>query len=195
MTQGKAKILEAARIVIVKQGIQGATIRAIAEEAGVSTGAIYHYYTSKEAILYDVMDEGLSEIKRIASMQHKPGDKKEIITQEIYDGMQDRFAKDSENRLQFYLAHEAMLGNEDLKAKFKDKYQGWVDMIDEIFAQAYGTDKSPLSKAVAAWTMAAIDGMTMQILLDTETADLDDINIVLDFLLKRGFPEALKLSR
>lgn len=46
MNEGKQKILEAARATIVEHGIQGTTLRGIAKRAGLSTGAIYHYYSS-----------------------------------------------------------------------------------------------------------------------------------------------------
>lgn len=191
--EGKTKILEAARTIISEQGIQGATIRSIAEQAGVSTGAIYHYYSSKEAILYDVMDDGLSEIKRISTISIADQKKFKEIIQEIFDGMQEHFKKDAESRLQFYLAHEAILGNEELQHKFKDKYEDWINRVEAIFVQAYQAKPGPLTKAVAAWTMAGIDGIVLQILLRTETVNLKHINYVLDFLLNEGFPHFLKV--
>src|SRR5699024_6436177 len=193
INDGKLKIIEAARTIISEHGSQGATIRSIAKEAGVSTGAIYHYYDSKEAILYDVMDGGLSEIKRIAMTIHTDKIKLEQIIQEIFDGMQERFKKMSENRLQFYLAHEAMLGNEDLQQKFKEKYNDWINRLEEIFVQAYQTSPGPATRAVAAWTMAGIDGMIIQILLQTDTIDQSHINQVLEFLLNDGFPHFFKV--
>ncbi|MDQ0155473.1 TetR/AcrR family transcriptional regulator [Robertmurraya andreesenii] len=192
-SDGKMKILEAARAIIIEHGIQGATIRGIAQQAGVSTGAIYHYYDSKEAILYDVMDEGLSEIKRIATISLEDKKRFQEIIQEIFDGMQERFKKDAENRLQFYLAHEAMLGNEELKHKFKEKYQDWINRLEAIFVQAYDAKSGPLTRAVATWTMAAIDGMVLQILLHTDTVELKHINQVLEFLLSEGFSHFFKV--
>src|SRR5699024_9055096 len=97
---GKIKIIDAARTIISEHRIQGATIRGIAEEAGVSTGAIYHYYSSKEAILYDVMDDGLSEMKRISTGTTEHRKRLQVIIQEIFDSMQERFQKDAESRLQ-----------------------------------------------------------------------------------------------
>jgi|SRR5690625_1115620 len=191
--EGKIKILKAARTIISEHGIQGATIRGIAEKANVSTGAIYHYYDSKEAILYDVMDEGLNEIKRIANLSAEDKRNFQEIIQEIFEGMQERFKKEAENRLQFYLAHEAMLGNEELKQKFKKKYDDWINRLEDIFVQAYNTKHGPLSRAVATWTLAGIDGMVFQLLLHTQTVDLTHINQVLDFLLHEGFPHFINV--
>ena len=192
---GKIKIIEAARTIMSEQGIKGATIREIAKKAGVSTGAIYHYYDSKEAVLYDVMDEGLGEIKRIATVSLQDQKKFQEIIQEIFNGMQERFKKDEENRLQFYLAHEAILGNEELKHKFKEKYEDWINRVEDIFVQAYHTQHGPLTKAAATWTMAAIDGMVLQILLQTNTVEITHINQVLEFLLSEGFSHFFKIIK
>ncbi len=193
MNEGKQKILEAARATIVEHGIQGTTLRGIAKRAGLSTGAIYHYYSSKEAILYDVMDEGLGEICRIATVSLE--DQKEVkeIIQEIFAGMQDRLKKDAENRLQFYLAHEAMLGNEELQLKFKQKYEDWISRVEAIFVRAYGVEHGPSTRAVAAWTMAAIDGMVLQTLLQTNVVAVEHTDRVLEYLLQDGFAHFFKI--
>lgn len=193
MNEGKQKILEAARATIVEHGIQGTTLRGIAKRAGLSTGAIYHYYSSKEAILYDVMDEGLGEIRRIATVSLE--DQKEVkeIIQEIFAGMQDRLKKDAENRLQFYLAHEAMLGNEELQLKFKQKYEDWISRVEAIFVRAYGVEHGPSTRAVAVWTMAAIDGMVLQTLLQTNVVAVEHTDRVLEYLLQDGFAHFFKI--
>lgn len=193
MNEGKQKILEAARATIIEHGIQGTTLRGIAKRAGLSTGAIYHYYSSKEAILYDVMDEGLGEIRRIANVSMEDQKEAHEIIQEIFDGMQDRLKKDAESRLQFYLAHEAMLGNEELKNKFKLKYEDWINRVEAIFVRAYGVEQGPSTRAVATWTMAAIDGMVFQTLLNVQVVEAEHINRVLKYLLQDGFTHFFKL--
>jgi AcrR family transcriptional regulator len=49
-------ILDAAIAVFASHGYRGATIRNIAEEAGVSDGTIYNVFENKEAILFAVLD-------------------------------------------------------------------------------------------------------------------------------------------
>jgi AcrR family transcriptional regulator len=49
-------ILDAAIAVFERYGYHGATIRNIAEEAGVSDGTIYNVFENKEAILFAVLD-------------------------------------------------------------------------------------------------------------------------------------------
>ena len=46
----RALVLDAARAVFEKLGIEGASIREIARAAGYTPGAIYFYFDSKESI-------------------------------------------------------------------------------------------------------------------------------------------------
>ncbi len=47
----RAEVLDATWRVISKRGLEAATVREIAKEAGVSNGALAHYFTSKDDIL------------------------------------------------------------------------------------------------------------------------------------------------
>jgi AcrR family transcriptional regulator len=53
--RSREEIVEAARRVIKKNGIAGATLDAVAIEVGLTKAALYYYYPSKEALFFDVM--------------------------------------------------------------------------------------------------------------------------------------------
>lgn len=55
-------IVDAARRVFAKAGLEGASIRAIAEMAGCTTGAIYPHFRSKEELFAAVLGESLSTL-------------------------------------------------------------------------------------------------------------------------------------
>ncbi len=63
LTQGeksgrsRAVILEAALQLFSKQGYRGTSIREIAEEAGLSTGNVYHHFPDKEALFRTLLDQ------------------------------------------------------------------------------------------------------------------------------------------
>src|SRR5215467_4729945 len=68
------KILEAALTLFRQEGFDSATMRGIAEKAGVATGAAYYYYPSKEAIVMDFYGRSWAEMQpRIAEVAEKPG--------------------------------------------------------------------------------------------------------------------------
>lgn len=189
--EGKEKIIEAARVVISRSGINGATIRAIAEEAGVSTGAIYHYYSSKEEVLYDVMDRSLSMSSRISNKLKGNKINKEEVIEEIYENIIERFKKNDDNSIQFYLAKEAMLGDEKLKEKFKIKYDQWISETEELIINLYGNYPNKYRRAIASLLIGAIDGVVMQLLLNTNTVNIEDVGKVYYELLKEGLPKIL----
>ena len=54
-TNGRAEILRAARITFARHGFDGASIRDIAQEAGLSLSALYYYFPSKQDALYELI--------------------------------------------------------------------------------------------------------------------------------------------
>jgi AcrR family transcriptional regulator len=59
----KRKILESALDLFRKQGFEAATMRDVAREAGVATGAAYYYYESKDAIVMDFYRRSSEEMQ------------------------------------------------------------------------------------------------------------------------------------
>lgn len=57
------KLLRAAVRLFAKQGYAATSIRALASEAGVSLGLLYHYFPSKEAVLEALMADGLADVQ------------------------------------------------------------------------------------------------------------------------------------
>ncbi|PAY22038.1 TetR family transcriptional regulator [Dietzia natronolimnaea] len=54
--------LRAALVVFARHGYHGASIRMIAEEAGLSVPGLYHHYRSKQAILAALVDTAMDEL-------------------------------------------------------------------------------------------------------------------------------------
>ena len=57
------KILEAALALFRQEGFDSATMRDIAQKAGVATGAAYYYYPSKDAIVMDFYRRSCAEMQ------------------------------------------------------------------------------------------------------------------------------------
>lgn len=188
---GKEKILQAAQRVIIKFGINGATMRGIAKEAGLSTGAIYHYYRTKEEVLYDIMDKSLSESTRITEKSKGKREEPDIIISEISENILKRFKKISENRLQLYLSHEAMVGNEVLELKFREKYKEWITRTEELIKILYQREDNKYNRAFASLLIGAIDGVVLQLMLGANVATPEEIAEVYSFILKEGIPRFL----
>ncbi|MFI9592429.1 TetR/AcrR family transcriptional regulator [Nonomuraea sp. NPDC052265] len=59
----RAEVLSAARRVIVRDGIDAATTRAIAKEAGYSNGVLAHYFADKDEILLSALSQSHQRIR------------------------------------------------------------------------------------------------------------------------------------
>src|SRR5262249_45604037 len=75
----RALILEAARKVFARQGLQGASLRAIAATAGYTPAALYFHFDCKQAIYAEVLQGSLADlgtaIKTAVSRPQPPADR------------------------------------------------------------------------------------------------------------------------
>ena len=92
----RGKILTAAAHVFAHHGVTSASMAEVAATCGISKGNIYHYYDSKLAILFEILDSYLSRLQgRIIAIKLDSGDvagSLEILCAEIldaYEGMDD----------------------------------------------------------------------------------------------------------
>ena len=71
-------ILDAARKIFERDGLDGASLRSIAAEAGYTPAALYFHFESKEAIYAEVLQDSLARLKdevlRAAARARKPDD-------------------------------------------------------------------------------------------------------------------------
>ncbi|MDQ2861960.1 MAG: TetR/AcrR family transcriptional regulator [Pseudomonadota bacterium] len=61
----RAEILRAAERIFVADGYEGATIRKIADEVGVSSTALYMHFADKDRILLEICDQAMSALMEI----------------------------------------------------------------------------------------------------------------------------------
>lgn len=59
----RAQILKSAARVFAEQGFDRASMAMLASECGISKANIYHYYDSKDALLFDLLDSYLSTLR------------------------------------------------------------------------------------------------------------------------------------
>ena len=60
MENGRTRILDEAARLFLARGYEGTTLRDIADAAGVKAGSIYYHFDSKESLLLDVLQRGIS---------------------------------------------------------------------------------------------------------------------------------------
>lgn len=90
----RVHILKTAARVFAREGFARASMTQVAGKCGISKANIYHYYSSKDALLFDILDSYLSVLRdRICGLPlagREPGDKLHLIVSETllaYEGM------------------------------------------------------------------------------------------------------------
>ena len=61
MEERRAQILSAARRVFAEKGLSKVTLRDVFREAGLSAGAVYNYFQSKDDLILGVTEAGMAE--------------------------------------------------------------------------------------------------------------------------------------
>jgi AcrR family transcriptional regulator len=69
--QNRQAILDAAREVFAEMGYQAATVRDIIRRTGLSVGAFYNYYRSKEEVYEALSDDGVRRFRPILAAQYE----------------------------------------------------------------------------------------------------------------------------
>lgn len=94
--KSRARILEAARSLFVERGFDDATLRAIAERAGMGTSSIYRHIQSKEELLIDQ----LAEMQEEAWHRFRESDSRDAPTRKriraFLDAQHELFAADGD---------------------------------------------------------------------------------------------------
>jgi AcrR family transcriptional regulator len=160
----KVQIVEAARRVIARKGIQGASLSEIEQEAGVSRGVLTYHFRSKEDIILAVFDATVAQMKAEARAGHL-GDRAGwerfeaalgfILTQKSQD--------DPLDCLQYtFLAQ--MSHRDDFRARLAAEYAAMRNDVAADLAERAtegGHDADDL-RAIAAVTLGAIHGLITQ---------------------------------
>jgi AcrR family transcriptional regulator len=84
----RSRILQAARKVFGRRGYHGATIEEIADESGLSNGAVYYNFANKEDLFFALLETWRAELIRdvertFSRSEHRGGDPEEQLRDEV----------------------------------------------------------------------------------------------------------------
>lgn len=99
--QKRAHILKSAARVFAEQGYDRASMSVLAKECGISKANIYHYYNSKDALLFDVLDTYLKTLRdRICELDLSDLDGKAQLRTTVREVLLAYQGADYEHRVQ-----------------------------------------------------------------------------------------------
>ncbi|ABS56084.1 transcriptional regulator, TetR family [Methanoregula boonei 6A8] len=118
----KRRIIAAAIDVIAQRGCEGMTVDDVAKKIGVTKGAVYWYFPSKEELMTAVLDSLQAEIRQVTyeSFYNRPA---EDLLMQIFD----RFAVvDPKKRVVFFDMLTLANRNSQVRHAIREYYDGLV---------------------------------------------------------------------
>ena len=178
-------ILQATLRLLATRGVHGTSLDVLAEEVGVSKSSILWHFGSKEELLLRVAERVFEEIAR--------GPAREILalsTLEERSAAMWRFYTDTVRRrpelrrVVLYLIFETAEGRPELRARLRDLYRA----TRELFAEGLRgvVADADQRRRLAAISVAALDGLFLQWLLDPEQLDLEALHREMRALAERA---------
>lgn len=165
----RGEILQAAERIFVAEGYQGATIRKIADEVGVSSTALYMHFKDKDEILLEICDNAIEKL--LASnlaISDRPIDPVARVRLMLEAYM--AFALDNPNAYQLVFCGPSGVLSESKQKQTQDLgdrcYEEFVGVVREIGATGRLRTGTVDSAAQSMW--AACHGL-VALLLTKET--------------------------
>jgi AcrR family transcriptional regulator len=177
-------VLEAARRVLAERGLEGLTLEAVANEAGVSKNLIPYYFGSRAGLVTILFDSLFHDLavgfhkRRAAEPRGVLSDYLEWIRQEAeYEPAQRDF---------FELIVVA-LREQELRKRIAVLYDDYRDLTLELSGVAGSDDpeRQKRLRAVGTVLIAIADGLGLQAVLDP-TMDLDEALRTVELVLREG---------
>jgi AcrR family transcriptional regulator len=183
----KDQILEAAQRVFSQKGIDEARMDDIVAEAGLSKGAIYWYFDSKEAIVIAIVDRIFNyesaQIQDIVSGDLSAVQKLELFIQASIQDMQQ-----IEPLMPlFFDFWTRSLRNPTINQAIKHYYQLFLDLIEPIIQQGIrdGEFRAVDEKQTALAIGAAFEGTILMWAYFPELIDFDQqFRLTMDIILQ-----------
>lgn len=159
----KKQLLEAALHVFATQGFEKASMREIAANAGLTTGAIYYHYKNKDDLYYDAVKESAYFVHKLSE---KDKDSKVKSNQEMFEeisnNVRSRMSKEIEQRLLILLTAYAISKGGRIKEKYRLDYNEIIDKVAKLYFYAFGVENEACQKRIASILVAALDGVALQ---------------------------------
>ena len=150
----RGEILEAAQRIFLAEGYQGATIRKIADEVGVSSTALYMHFKDKDEILLEISDGAITRLLEINSeLSARPIDP--VVRVRMMLDAYMGFALENPNAYQLvFCAHAGQMNEAKTEAtqELGDRcFQKFIDVVNEIAASGRLRTGSAESAAQVLW--------------------------------------------
>jgi AcrR family transcriptional regulator len=164
----RQQFIDAAVAVIARDGVDGATTRRIAEEAGAPLATLHYCFQTKENLLWAVF-ERLADTVRAATAQRLP-DGQDLITiasELVRESMRTAIERPDENRTQIEIWLWAERNDAEFAGRMYDKY---LVASQEFLRKAKVPLPADEVETVTRVIIGVVDGLCMQLITHGDAA-------------------------
>ena len=166
----REQICRAAATVISREGFAGSTMRMVAEEAGVSTGMLNHYFANRQDLLTQalVFVSERAQSRMHEAIQGIPAGRERLVA--LLDSALAEGQEVSETWRVWINAYGEAVRLADLRHTIESRLKSWYELIDEALEGLVPADDD--GSIPWSWRFDAIlNGLAIQAL--TSEAELD----------------------
>jgi AcrR family transcriptional regulator len=174
--QSKAKILMAAMRLFAQRGYEGTSVRMIVEEARISQGLLYNYYSGKEDLLRALFVRSIEDVRQsFAAAQGSAGaNSLQLIIRASFAIVIEHF--------DFWRLSYSLRAQPTILAQLGDDLQRWTAEITQTLEKHLRDAGWKHPEIEAAILFALIDGVSQHYATAPDTYPL---NAVIDTLVQR----------
>jgi AcrR family transcriptional regulator len=184
--QTRERLIDAAARLFGERGFAGASLDDVAEEAGLTKGAVYSNFASKEDLIQAVLDERLEpRLMGVAAVAHEPRSTDDRIREA---GRRFGEVLEQEQSLSL-LAFEYMIQaarDPALAARFRDRNRAALadlaDLVEREWAEAAGCAPSVPADVLAAGLRALANGFALEKAADPDGTDDEVFGIMITLI-------------
>src|SRR6516165_7902801 len=189
------QLVEAARRVLIRDGVGRLTMRAVAAEAGVLLGTVTYVFRSKELLLRAVIEDVTAEIAEVLKSSVDTGRGLEHAIRHGLDRFWVTLVEDQEGLqiIQYELVVYALRtrGLESMARWQYDRYARIVAAWCQEAASNAGETCAVPFDTLARVLVAAVDGLILQYVCDPDvTRSREDLQAVIEMLVSLAAPAA-----
>lgn len=161
----RAKLIDAAIVVLARDGVAATTTRAIVAEAGMAIGVFHYCFRSKDELVLEVMRAINSRsYEAVGAVLQEPATPTERMRNAVRAYWSHIQAAPLEHLLTYELTHYALRqpGQNGAAIEQYASYYSGMEQLLGAFAQLGGfTWRTPMD-ALLRYTLAVIEGVTFQ---------------------------------
>ena len=131
--ESRARLIECAKKEFLEKGFAKASLRKIAADAGVTTGAVYFFFKDKDGLLGGVTEAALTSLMGVLEKHFAEDTETDLKSYQQQDGDHDEFAEELVNVIYDNFDEMTILLEKSAGSRFEGIVEEVIDRLDTSY--------------------------------------------------------------